>query len=497
MARPTFGRRCAVAVGAVVTLSVGSVVATYLLIGQKLGQANRVDLVSLADAPSGGGNYLVVGSDSRAFVETDQERVAFGDEGGQRSDTIMVIHAAPGDGRSVVVSFPRDLLVDIPGEGRSRINAAFNQGPDKIVETLSSNFGISIHHYLEVDFRSFQGVVDAIGSVPVYFPYAARDVLAGLSIPSGGCWELTGPQALAYVRSRGLQYFSQPRQQWIDVDEVPDIDRIERQQAFIRTLFRITVDESLSNPFTANGVADEVLEHLTVDQDLGAGDVLKLAAAMSSVDDATGGLRFETMPWEDGPPVDGQLVLYPKDPEWHEMVAQLEDFSGDDPADAIPTSDVSVEVLNGTDRAGAAREVLTQLSTIGFRAAGARDDPRGPTVEHTEVRFQPGAGDEARVVARYVEPEPELVEDASLTEAEVAVVVGGDFDGIAGVNEQAAAALPTAAGGARSLRGRPVEAASARPQSPVLIAARRPAVPAGGDPDLGPPAPVTPPCTTE
>ena len=475
MAKPTFGGRCAVAFVAVVTIVVVSVAGTYVLIGEKLGQANRVDVVSLADPPSGGANYLVVGSDTRAFVETDAEREAFGDSGGgQRSDTLMVIHAAPGNGRSMVVSFPRDLLVDIPGTGEARFNAAFNQGPDKVVETLESNFGIPVHHYIEVDFQTFQGVVDAIGTVPVYFPYPTRDVKAGLDIPTGGCFELQGAQALAYVRARELEYFSAPSQQWVSVDAVPDIDRIERQQAFIRTLFRVAVNESLDNPFTANKVADRVLEHLTVDQDLSAGDVLRLAAAMSSVDDSTGGLRFETLPWEDGPTVNGQLVLYPKDPEWQELAAQLEDFSGDDPADTIPTADITVEVFNGTSRSGAAREVLSELSSAGFRGAGARDDPRGATVERTEVRFQPGAGDEARVVARYVEPEPELVEDGSLTEAEVAVVIGTDFDGITGGDQQALGA------------GRPVH----------LIAARRNA-PAGGNGELGPAAPVTPPCTTE
>ena len=78
-------------------------------------------------------------------------------------------------------------------------------------------------------------------------------------------------------------------------------------------------------------------------------------------------------------------------------------------------------------------------------------------------------------MSRYVAPEPELVEDGSLTEAEVAVVIGKDFDGITGGDQQAL-------GDGRRVR---------------LIAARRSVPAAGGNGDLGPAAPLTPPCTTE
>ena len=101
------------------------------------------------------------------------------------------------------MSFPRDLWVDIPGVGGSRINAAFNDGgPDLVIDTLRSNFGIEINHYLKVDFKTFKDVVNSIGRVPVYFPYQSRDVETGLNHEFAGASCLDGAGALEYVRSR-------------------------------------------------------------------------------------------------------------------------------------------------------------------------------------------------------------------------------------------------------------------------------------------------------
>ena len=89
------------------------------------------------------------------------------DTEGQRSDTIMVAHVEPGSQQTFVVRFPRDLMVNVPGTpGKSQINAAYAiGGPQLVIDTLKENFGIDINHYLEVDFKSFQEIVDTIGYV--------------------------------------------------------------------------------------------------------------------------------------------------------------------------------------------------------------------------------------------------------------------------------------------------------------------------------------------
>src|SRR5690606_36675079 len=105
----------------------------------------------------------------------DDARAAesFGDpvsQSGQRSDALMVVRVDPRAETVVVVSFPRDLLVEIAGTGsRAKINAAYNGGAQRVVDTIQSNFGIEVHHVLEVGFPGFREIVDALGGVRLHF----------------------------------------------------------------------------------------------------------------------------------------------------------------------------------------------------------------------------------------------------------------------------------------------------------------------------------------
>ncbi|MEX2256492.1 MAG: hypothetical protein WEC34_13715, partial [Acidimicrobiia bacterium] len=104
-ARPISGfpGRLALAFTIVIAIVVGGFVLVNVLIEVKLGSADRVDL-TLADKPGdGGANYLLIGSDTREFVANEGDAEAFGDSseaGGQRSDTIMVLHTDPDSGRA-------------------------------------------------------------------------------------------------------------------------------------------------------------------------------------------------------------------------------------------------------------------------------------------------------------------------------------------------------------------------------------------------------------
>ena len=77
-----------------------------------------------------------------------------------------------------------------------------------MVDTLQQDFNVRIQHYIEVDFQSFKGIVDAMGGVPVYIDAPSRDAHSGFEfIPFNfhpGCYTLDGSTALNYVRSRGL-----------------------------------------------------------------------------------------------------------------------------------------------------------------------------------------------------------------------------------------------------------------------------------------------------
>ena len=151
-------------------------------------------------APGEPENYLIVGSDSRENIDPDDP--SFGDVlpgvvGGQRSDTIMVARIDPADTQVHIVSFPRDLFLELSTGETTRINAAYGQGRQVLIDTIQQNFGIAINHYVEIDFTGFQRLVDAIGGVPVYLDAAYRDERSSLVAPIGpGCVTLDGTTAL-------------------------------------------------------------------------------------------------------------------------------------------------------------------------------------------------------------------------------------------------------------------------------------------------------------
>ncbi len=306
----------------------GGVLSVNYIINAKLSKVTRVT-VHTAAATSGPENFLVVGSDTRSFTKGNSTlQQQFGNEanaGGQRSDAMMVIRVDEATHTTLAVSFPRDLWVKVPGMGMSKINAAYNSGPQPVINMLKLDFHLSINHFISLNFQSFQGVVNAIGSVHVYVPYQAQDPETGLYQPVPGCETFNGADALAYVRSRDLEYYSKSRGEWMSAYAVPDIGRIAAQQQFIKTLAGIAVKSSLGNPLTANEIVDKVLENLTVDSGLSKSDVLGLVDAFRSVNpNNSGQVQFATLPWTEGPNQGGgQEVLYVREPDADALLARL------------------------------------------------------------------------------------------------------------------------------------------------------------------------------
>ncbi len=428
-----FARRYVIALVVAAVAMAGAVVGVNKFIDQKIDRIPRVKLITAA-APPSGENFLLLGSDTRAFVKNATQANAFGPESadpGARSDTLMVVHVEPAAQRTLIVSFPRDLWVDIAdGHGKAKINAAFNYGPQTVIDTLKQDFGVDIHHYLDVNFESFRGIVDAIGKVPVYFPYPARDLKTGLHYFVGGCLSLNGTQALEYVRSRTLEYYEAFRGKWVLADPIPDIGRIQRQQGFIRKLAGLAVQRSLSDPLTANSVADQVVKNLQADAALTKDDIFNLIDAFRTINaNDSSSLQFLTLPWKTGPPAGGgQSVLYVDQPAAAPILAQLNDFNGT-AAPKVAPGDVKLQVLNGSGRNGAAQGALQRFEELGYVGNGATNNPTGRIAE-TEVRYATGQEAKGKLVLQYVSPQAKLVEDSSIRGADVVVALGTDFVGV-------------------------------------------------------------------
>lgn len=168
--------------------------------------------------PEGQINVLLLGSDARPGV------------GGFRTDVIMWVSLNPKDGFASVISFPRDLYVNIPGYGYNRINTAYTYGGfDLLASTLESNFGVRPDQYILIDFNGFKAIINDLGGVNVQTARNLSDTCAKWINPSGYCSvgpgqvHMNGEVALWYARSRY---------------STNDVDRARRAQEVGEAIFR-------------------------------------------------------------------------------------------------------------------------------------------------------------------------------------------------------------------------------------------------------------------
>ena len=278
--------RWSVVIVALVLLAAGSV---YGYLWYRLGQIKSVRCsacaVSAAGAPY---NVLIVGSDSRAgnTGAAAQEFGSASQVGGQRSDTIKILHVNPSAGTAELLSIPRDTYVSLSampsGTGLAtdnKINTAFNSGPDPLIQTIENTFGIPINHFVITDFSGVINLVQAVGGITLDFPYPVRDNddgnnNSGLDIPHAGCQTLNGTMALALARSRYYEYEVQPG--YWEYDGSGDLGRIQRQNVIITAV----IDKARSssyNPLKVNGFLDSAVHDITKDTAMSTSMLISLA----------------------------------------------------------------------------------------------------------------------------------------------------------------------------------------------------------------------------
>lgn len=236
------------------------------------------DAGELSALAEGEGVYLIVGSDSRENLPDDLDEGNFGDFGGARADVIILAQVA--EGRRQLLSIPRDLRVEVPGQGINKINAAYAfGGPDLMVETVAGATGIRANHYLEVEFGGFAGIVDALGGIELDFPFAARDAKSGLNVEAG-IQTVDGATALAYARSRSYEEFRDG--QWV-AQGGGDIARAARQREVLTKI--MSEASSVSGLVRSPLVLSAVGSHLTADSDLSLFTLAGTGWAMRSAGD--------------------------------------------------------------------------------------------------------------------------------------------------------------------------------------------------------------------
>jgi LCP family protein required for cell wall assembly len=372
------------------------------------GRIHRVVVKHLAKVRTGGAqkdveNILLIGSTTRCGL--DQQNIAFGlcDEGvtGVNSDVVMILHLDPDHDRASVLSIPRDTFVPNarPG-GVNKIDAALGSpdGPGQLIAAITDDFGIPIQHYVELNFDSFQGVVNALGGIRMYFPMPVFDAESGLDIPSAGCTTLDGFQALEVVRARHLQYeppedAGSPQYDW-PYDPQSDLSRIRRDHEFLRVLASAVARRGLGNFVTDLQLINSISGNLEVDSGFSATAMAGLVLDFHNLDpDAVPQYTLPVV--EDGQEYlyqggDYGDVVFPVQPEDREAVAQ---FLG-----TAPTQDASgqtlpalgsftVAVENGSGRYDQGAHTAAALDQLGYDVTSVTNTPEGASTTETTVLY--------------------------------------------------------------------------------------------------------------
>ncbi|MEX0699101.1 MAG: LCP family protein [Acidimicrobiia bacterium] len=306
--------------------------------------------------------FLVIGSDSRARLDSLQN---FGEATGERGDVIMLVKVDPAKGSAQLLSLPRDLLVEIPGHGTNRINAAYSfGGAPLMVRTVKEVTGLAIHHYVEVDFVGFRSIVDQMGGVTINFPYEARDLNSGLFVGTGP-QRLNGQQALAFARSR--HYQERQDGEWVSV-EASDIGRTKRQQQLV-----LAIISALKTPATlteTGSVVGSFARHLSVDTALLESSLIQLAFQMRSISADT----IETATLASyGDDYNGMSIVRMDQPRAQTMIAS---FANGVPMTAVVGEPLKIQVLNGNGVAGSAGRLSEILQGKGFEILEVGDADR-------------------------------------------------------------------------------------------------------------------------
>lgn len=362
----------------------------YGYVRYRYGQIHKTTVKGLtAEAPSGAINILLIGENCRACLNGKQAN-AFGSAqqvAGNRSDVTMILHLNPSKHTAALVSIPRDTFVPVPGTtGANRVDDALNKGPSMLVKTIEDDFGIPINHFLALNFDTFQGVVNSLGGINMYFPDPVKDAYSGLNVPNPGCHRLNGFQALALVRARHMYYMQNGVWHY---DPTGDISRIHRDHEFLKVLSS-QLRPKLSNPLTVNSILGSVAPQLQVDSGFGVSEMLHLALAYRSVNPNT--IPTNTLPVFEVPgnfsyrgATGYGAVVFPVGPtDWNIVDSQL--------GISVPSfpSGTSVAVMNGSGIAGQAGQVATALRGLGATVTAVGNTTPASYPAETVVYYTPG-----------------------------------------------------------------------------------------------------------
>ncbi|MFC7382391.1 LCP family protein [Sphaerisporangium rhizosphaerae] len=356
----------------------------YTLYRNVLGEVRTEDVSGDLNAnrpvnATGALNVLLVGSDSRAG--DNKKYGQHMSDLGERTDTIILMHVSPNRDKATLISFPRDSMVQIPECKNARtkvampprldmINSAFNEGGMACtINTIEANTNIRVDHYLKVDFTGFKAIVDALQGIQICVPTAVDDKQAKLHLQAGK-QIVKGETALAYVRARH------------SLGDGSDISRIKRQQIFLsQVVKKATSGDTLTNPGKLLALVKAAAHSVVMDPQLDVDTLIQIAQSARSL--TAKGVKFVTVPWQ--PYTEDKNRVQWKQPDAGKMFESLRTDTEVTPSPApsaastgpakpaIKPGQVRIQVVNGTNTAGKAKEVAEALAAQGFKVTQVGD----------------------------------------------------------------------------------------------------------------------------
>ena len=310
---------------------------------------------------------------------------------------------------------------------------------------------------MELNFDSFQGVVNALGGIKMYFPEPVFDAYSGLNVPTPGCRSLNGFQALEVVRARHLVYkgpgvTSNNHADWTP-DPESDLSRIRRDHEFLRVLATAVDKKGLGNPITDNDLLGAVAPQLQVDSGLSLSAMFGLVTTFH-------GINVNKTPQQTLPViVMSSLDYYYQGYDYGnvELTSQPNDlqaitsFLGIGADDNTMTGrplpspgSVTVSVLNGTGQTGQAGQTAAALQAEGFNTVGQGDSTPSGSLSETYVYYSsPAHLAQAEQVLHALSGAVTLAKGPTSNGADVTVVTGTNFSVNAPLQGSSRSSAPT------------------------------------------------------
>jgi LCP family protein required for cell wall assembly len=376
---------------------------------------------------------LVLGSDTRSGSDS-QYGTADQSSGYGQSDVMMLLDISADNKHVNVISFPRDLLVDIPActdqktnqkypeQRQAMINSAMAQaGIGCAVDTVNKLTGLEVDHFMMADFNAVKELSNTVGGVDVCVSAAVNDPESGLHLPAGTS-QVKGDQALAFLRTRHA------------FANGGDLGRIKAQQGFLASLSRKLKSEgTLADPQKMLTIADTVTKNLTVDSGLASvPSLLTIANRLKNIDPAN--INFITVPTVPASDPNRLTLDQPAAANFFAALRNSSDLT--QPAPAAPSNTPSaapspgynkalqpIIVANGTGVAERSTAIAGLLSDAGFtKLSRVQAQGRPQTTVYYSAGFEDVAAD---VAAMFGLPASSVQQVANIHGVEL--YAGADF----------------------------------------------------------------------